>query len=169
MDNYHFSVDDYIKSIEDNNQNEIELNTYAMHCHIQTIFKQLLVDYANSNFIKTTHSFSKNRVLYEIYKTNMHIIKQELKIASYLIGNINYLHNFDDTKSAIALVNIYYYFVLTDFDRIDFIELNSNKGRTIISGYLLDEINEYFDRLVEYLDVYSKSDNIRIRDVKNEK
>ena len=169
MDNYHFSVDDYIKSIEDDNQSEIELNTYAMHCHIHMIFKQLLIDYANSNFIKTTHSFSSNRVLYEIYKTNMHIIKQELKIASYLIGNINYLYNFDDKESAIALVNIYYYFVLTDFDRIDFIELNSNKGRTIISGYLLDEINEYFDKLIEYLDVYNKSDNIRIRDVKNEK
>ena len=164
MSKYQFSVEDYITSVENNNIQEIELNAYAIKAHVHFVLKELLLDYVNSSFSK--HSF--NKILQEVYGTNLHVIKQELKIIAYLINNLDYLNNIDDKSRAVALIKIYYYLILTDFDRIDFVELNTNKGRSVISNYLLEEINEYFDQIINYLDIYSKSDKVNIRDVKNE-
>ena len=169
MNNYNFNIDDFITSIEDNNKKEIQLNTYAMKVHIDILFKQSLADYIHSYFSMMIHSYSKNRVLYNVHNTNISIIKQELKVAAYLINNINYLYNFDDKDSALALINIYYYLIMTDFDRIDFVELNSNKGRTIISNYLLDEINLYLDKTIENLSIFSNNQKIFTKELKNEK
>ena len=168
MNSYTFNVDDYIQSIENNNEKEIIFNNIAMNYHIHTIFKDLLTNYTFANLSKIAYSYNPKSVLYNVSKINIHIIKQELKIATYLINNINYLDNIDDKDKALALIYVYYYFVLVDFDRIDYVELNSNKGRTIISDYLLDEINEYFDKITENLTILSESSNMRTKELNNE-
>ena len=167
--NCDFSVDDFICSIENNNNDQIILNTNAMRAHIHTVIEGLLSSYVCSTFLKITHKFDSTKVIYNVSKIDIHVIKQELKTISFLLNNIEYLYDFEDKSKALALIYIYYYLILIDFERIDFVELNSNKGRTIMSNCNIDTINDYFDKLIENLDIYGKSENVLIRDVKNEK
>ena len=162
-------VNDYKRCIENDDKEANTCNIVAIKHHINTIYNNLLMFHKLEKFTKIGYFITNQKLKYNLTKTDISIIRQELNIIIWLINNIDYLYNYDDKNKAIAIINIYYYLTLIDFDRVEFLEINSNKGRTIIASNPLDNIKDYIDEIISNLAIFDDKDKDLKRElVKNE-
>ena len=169
MEDYRFSVDDYLNSIKINDKKAIALNTLAIKSHLDIILNNLLFSYNYEKLSRIFYALTLRKLNYTVSNVNINIIKQEVKIISWLIHNIDYLYTINDKNKNIYIINIYYYLTLIDFDRIEFVEINSNKGRTIIADYMINNINNYLDEITNNFKYFDDKTDIKKALIRNEK
>lgn len=163
-------INDYIKCIENNDKEANTQNIIAMKHHINVIYNNLLIFHKLEKITKIGYFITNQKLKYSLTKTDISIIRQELNIIIWLFNNIDYLYTYDDKNKAIAIVNIYYYLTLIDFDRVEFLEINSNKGRTIIASNPLENVKDYIDEIITNLTIFDDEDKELKRElIKNEK
>ena len=129
--------------------------------------KALLGDLNFQKLAKIGYKVTFKKLNYQVSKIDILTMKQEIKVASWLINTIDYLYNIDDVNKAIAIIRIYYYLTLIDFARVEFVQINSNDGRTFITEYMLNDINDYFDKISINLNIFS--DDELTKELKHEK
>ena len=163
-------VSDYIKCIENNDKDTNEYNIIAIKHHLTIIYNNLLLFYNLEKMTKLGYFITRQKLRYQVFKTDIFTMKQELKIILWLFNNIDYLYDYDNKNKAISLINIYYYLTLIDFNRVEFLELNINKGRTIINTNPLLTMQQYLDEIIKNLTIFDdKNEELKKELVKDEK
>ena len=161
MDNCEFKVDDYIDSIKNNDEYSIIYNACAIEHHLNILSKSLLLLYNYEKLARVAYILKPNKLSYNVSNINILLLKKKIKIIIWLLNNINYLYNIEDDEKAISLINIYHYLVLLDFERIDFLDINSNKGRKVLASYMLNTIDNYFDKIIFNIHIYDDSKDLK--------
>lgn len=147
--------------------NNINIDVTKLTNNLELLLDKLLQEYHKDILQKIITKITNKQVLHSILKTNIYIIKHEFKIVVWLFDNLNYLFNIENKDKAKIIINIYHYLLLIDYNRKEYKENNSIKGRSIITTYNLSNIDDYIEKISELLNEYNDNYTLK-RSKKND-
>jgi hypothetical protein len=157
------TLDDYFKIIDDiienNDYINYEIVKKQLPTLINTYYKKIINFYNVEKVFKIIY-FLSNEMLYELNKRNLIILKAELKLAIFLKNNLEYLDDFDNKEILMNYLKLVNGLFNLDVIRQEYIEQNSNKGRTIFTDYKLEEINNILSNLATIMDTFVSNNNL---------
>lgn len=109
-------------------------------------------------FNKFMAKLLKNPFQIEFQEKNNELLNEEIFILNYLIYKFNILVDSNDNEEIKNYFILFENFMRFGFKFDNFVEINSNDGRSCLADYMLQNNDEYLNNIKEAVKVLTKKD-----------